>query len=328
MLWSMFKTATAPIPAVEKLARTITPVIYKQDNLVLRNQALTDIEHTRDTLMRAEGWSGMLHFWPTLYATDPNGFYMLERNEEKVASISMVAYPKIRFAYVGMYVVPKELRGQGFGKIIFKQVLKHTEANRDITSVGLNCYAAVSPLYKALGFETYTVDDIWKLSGYIAKQPAASNALAEVSESMLTKVIDYDATVFGTERSIFLQGLISKANTASVFAEENNQMHGYGVISQRAPAQPEPTTSYRIGPIYARNQKIASELLERLIAAVDLQPEQSVFIESPGTNPAAAEMLTQFGFSRVASMNKMYRGTPPKFAEEQMFSYSSLAFGG
>ena len=327
MLWSMIKTNAAPRLPTKAINKTNSKVLFDQSNIILRNQTFADVEHTRDTLMRAEGWSGMLHFWPIIYAVDQNGYYMLLQNNKKIASISMVSYPGIKFAYVGMFIVDKKFRGQGFGKMLFEKILNHTLTNRGITTIGLNCYEAMSPLYRRLGFETHTVDGIWKLTGFNVK-PIDTIQLSTLSTPMLSKLIAYDATVFSTTRGEFLRGMVLKPNTVSVFAEEGNQIQGYGIMSQRDPAQPEAAISYRIGPLYANNKEIANELLQRLVAAVNLLPEQAVYLEAPDNNIDALEILMQFGFKRVASMDKMYLGTPPKVAEAKIFGYTSLAFGG
>lgn len=323
----IFKTA-ATVTDLNMPIITATPVISEKDGIILRNQSFSDIEDTRDTLMRAEGWAGMLHAWPALFALDPAGFYMLERNEAKLASISMVTYPNIKLAYVGMYVVPKELRGQGFGRLIFEKVLEHTENTRGAVSIGLNCFSAMSPLYFKYKFQTHTVDSIWKLTGHFTTATKDTQYMNGISESIFNELANYDTCVFGDSRTKYLRGMINKPNTVTVLAKNHDQVLGYGIISQRDPAQPETNNSYRIGPLYASNQSIADEILQKLIETVNLTDVQSVFIESPGSNQEATEILTRYGFKQAASLDKMYRGDPPKFAENQIFGYSSLAFGG
>lgn len=327
MLWSMFKTAPMPKLPIKNFNKTSTKVLFTQGNLTVRNQTFPDVEDTVNTLMRSEGWPGMLHFWPIIFALDPDGYYMLEHNNKKIASISMVSYLKIKFAYVGMYVVEKELRSQGFGKILFEKILEHTTANRGISTIGLNCHEQMCSLYRQWGFETYTTDGIWKLSGYVAPENDTKQVYS-LDTNTLTKLFEYDATIFGTNRNEFLNSMINKPNTATVFVEDEKQIKGFGIISQRDPAQPEANASYRIGPLYANNEKLAYELLKRLLAAVNLTSDQNVFLEAPDNNSHAAVILSQLGFKRLTSMNKMYLGPPPKFIESKIFGYTSLAFGG
>ena len=55
---------------------------------------------------------------------------------------------------------------------------------------------------------------------------------------------------------------------------------------------------------------------------------ESIYLETPGNNQAAAEFVKTLGFEPFLSMHKMYRGPEPKHDIDQMFCYSSLVTGG
>lgn len=312
----------------------MSEIIMQNSNLRIRNMAFPELNKIRESWLVNEGWPAVKHGLPATYSLDPDGFYCLEKEQETIASISFVAYPEIKMAYVGFYVVPPTYRGQGYGKTIFKMAESFTTANRDITTIGLNCHNSMSAMYNKWGFRTVTVDDIWKLTATDespvkkSKNLLVNNIASSRHEAMLDALVNYDASVFGTKRFDFLYKFINKPETITAIYTDGEVIKGYGIISSRLPAKAEPHNSYRIGPLYANDLDIARSLLQQLVESINLKSQESVFLETPGNNPASEKMLTMFEFQKIASMDKMYKGTEPKFDTKKMFCYTSLATGG
>lgn len=308
----------------------IISIVDKQDKLSIRNMLFADLLDPRYQWTQKEGWPAVKHALPAVYSIDPTGFYCLEKNDVRVAMISTIAYPEISLAYIGFYIVPKELRDNGYGKYIFNEVLQHTTKTRDIQSFGLNCIPNMSPMYEKWGFETITVDDIWKLNTTINNTTVIDTMaiLENIDQKLFADLVAYDATIFGTKRESYLHNYLNKPNTATLIYSKNGVIEGYGVISERVPANPELHNSYRIGPLYAANSEISKTILEQLIAVIHLKEEESIFLETPGNNPEASNIVKNLGFSKLVSMHKMYRGSVPSFDIKSIFCYSSLVAGG
>src|SRR5581483_1156075 len=73
--------------------------------LTIRTMSLPELVATRENWLVQEGWPGIRNTLAATYANDPEGFYLLEKDGNKIASISVVTYPAINFAYIGFYVV-------------------------------------------------------------------------------------------------------------------------------------------------------------------------------------------------------------------------------
>ncbi|MGV3635083.1 MAG: GNAT family N-acetyltransferase, partial [Pseudorhodoplanes sp.] len=72
----------------------------------------------------AEGWNPGLNDAACFAAVDPEGFLIGEIGDEPVATISCVNYDP-RFAFLGFYIVRKDLRGRGFGLQIWNAAIAH-----------------------------------------------------------------------------------------------------------------------------------------------------------------------------------------------------------
>lgn len=309
-----------------------TPKVIYQDNtasLKIRTMSLPELVSTRDNWLVPEGWPGIRNTLAASYATDPEGFYLLEKDGEKIASISVVTYPAINFAYIGFYVVTKTFRGQGYGKLLINEAIKYSMQKRHISTFGLNCIESAESMYKKYGFQVQTVDDFWKFTqvktdGGFEKQQF--NILDNITPNLLTDIIDYDAAVLGTNRREFMNNFLFKPGTSTVISVSDDKISGYGVISDREPAVPEPNRSYKLGPLYAEDQTIAKQLLSALLIVPNI--DESVYMETPGNNQAAAALAESLGFTKYFQQAKMFLGKPPEFVVPKIFVYSSIAIGG
>jgi ribosomal protein S18 acetylase RimI-like enzyme len=329
----MFKTQFTENFDYPKIHRDLK-IIFKDENnaLQIRNMSLEELVETRINFLIPAGWPGIKYTLAATYATDQNGFYLLEKDGKKIASIAVAAYPEINFAYIGFYVVIPPLRHQGYGKLLISKTIEYTATKRNITCFGLNCIDSLIPMYQKHGFKTATTDYFWK---YTQPQHAkATNSttntnikITELSniDTILQDLVAFDASVFGTERLEFLRNFLTKPNTLTIIAQDNGKIQGYGVISEREPAVFEEHKSYKIAPLYANNNDIANCLLEHLLAIA--KPNESIYLETPGNNIAAKQMPEDFGFEKIGSQAKMFKGSKPKFDATKIFCYSSIAIG-
>lgn len=318
-----------PVEIQPKASRAINLTQACPKNISIRTMTMDELEWTRvEWAGNGEGWSSMVGGLSPYYCHDSEGFYIMELGGEKMGSISMIPFKGLKMAFVGYYIIREPHRGKGFGRILMEEVLSHMENDRGITTFGLNCVEAVTPLYEKFGFQTYTKDDFWSLqlqSKDDYRVALKDHKLEDIS-SFPKALLSYDKAVYGDVRQNYLHAMCSKASTFTIISEERGEVSGYGIISERIPPREEPHKSYRIGPLYANNAETAAEILKGLIASVSETPS-TIYLETPGTNPLAAKLMAQFGFNKNSSMAKMYRGTPPEHDEQKIFCYSSVAFG-
>lgn len=300
------------------------------NGLSIRTMSLPELVATRENWLVPEGWSGIKNVLSATYANDPEGFYLLEKDGDKIASISVVTYPEINFAYIGFYLVIRPMRGQGYGKFLISKTMEYTAANRGVTAFGLNCVEVAVPMYQKYGFQVVTTDKFWKFtkSDSSLKYSIGGNILKinTLDSELLADLIKYDASILKAHRKEFLPNFLFKPGTMTIISQSNGVIDGYGVISVRDPVTPEPFTSYKIGPLYADNADIAYAVLWQLLSILNVN--ESVYLETPGNNNAAAELVQSLGFIETGFQPKMFKGQVPEFDVARMFCYSSIAIGG
>lgn len=335
MILLIFKTSTTETFSYPALPRDFKAIYENsQESIRIRAMSLTELVETRTNWLVPEGWPGIKYTLAATIANDPDGFYFLEKDGQKIASISVVTYPEINFAYIGFYLVEKHFRGKGYGKFLINKAMEYAATSRSITSFGLNCVESAVPMYQKYGFKIATVDEFWKYT--VAAEYATANhpnntateviELSIIDDNLFADLIEFDASIFGAHRADFLSNFLSKPSTITIISQENGRIQGYGVISEREPAIAEAHRSYKLGPLYANITEIADALLEQLIAIA--KPEESIFLETPGNNTAAAAVIKQLGFEKIGVQPKMFKGMVPNFDVQRMFCYSSIAIGG
>ncbi|MGE4340126.1 MAG: GNAT family N-acetyltransferase, partial [Pigmentiphaga sp.] len=96
---------------------------------------------------RAEGWNPGLHDADAFHATDPDGFLLAQVDDQPVSCISAVRYGS-HFGFLGFYIVPPELRGQGHGAAVWHAALARLEGRQ----IGLDGVPAQQENYRRSGF--------------------------------------------------------------------------------------------------------------------------------------------------------------------------------
>ena len=92
----------------------------------------------------------------------------------------------------------------------------------------------------------------------------------------------------------------------TIISQDSGKINGYGVISEREPAVIEKHKSYKVGPLYADNTEIADTILENILTIA--KPGESVYLETPGNNSAAAPLIKALEFERIGVQFKMFKG--------------------
>lgn len=109
--------------------------------LVLRTASIAEVKMMLDWAA-GEGWNPGLDDASVFHATDPEGFFIAERDGTPVASISVVNHTD-DFAFLGFYICRPECRGQGIGLGLWHHALAHAGPR----TVGLDGVAAQEANY-------------------------------------------------------------------------------------------------------------------------------------------------------------------------------------
>jgi GNAT superfamily N-acetyltransferase len=105
------------------------------------------------TWAAAEGWNPGLNDTTAFYAADPAGFLVGEVNGEPIGCISAVCYDTT-FAFIGLYIVKNEWRGQGYGIQIWQAAWQQLAERLDLNqrSIGLDGVVEREATYQKSGF--------------------------------------------------------------------------------------------------------------------------------------------------------------------------------
>jgi GNAT superfamily N-acetyltransferase len=195
----------------------------------------------------AEGWNPGLHDAQCFFAIDPRGFYMAMLDERMIASGAVPIYDA-EFAFIGLYIVAPEFRGQGYGLALTKFMLAYA-GNRN---VGLDVMAE---RYARLGFRTA------HRSVRLAFTPnGTTHVAAEIVPLMdvpFAELAAYDRRYFFAPRDNFLKAWIAQPQAVALGFVDAGRLKGYGVLRKCR-------SGYKIGSLFAEQPEIAESLFDAL----------------------------------------------------------------
>lgn len=283
------------------------------------------------------------------------------RGRELVEDPSVISViSAIRFgdnqAWIGCYITDPKYRGRGYGISTFNRALDHVGPTRK--SVGLNAVFSQVENYRRSGF----TNPSWVNE----RRRGSVRDLVEVQEPELAARIvggEFDEEVVllsderidweqlpeierrytGFERPEFVKDWVR-------FHASHPELHRVGVAVLSRTQKDENTgkplvlgygcvrpgfTSYRAGPLYARDASTAKKLLLKLavevLAADKRDPLVDVplifDIDIPDQNQASVEMFDGIGWMNTMSTQRLWRGIVPPYDARGCFGISLLEVG-
>lgn len=255
-----------------------------------------------------EGWNPGKHDGPIFHAADPQGFLMAQQDGAWVGSISAVRYGP-SYGFIGFYIVVPKLRGQGIGLKLFAAGLEHLGDR----VIGLDGVMAQQANYASQGFET-----AFASARYQAQAGGSEpNGVVVLGREHLDMVLAYDAQCFGAPRQAFVQGWISQAGHLTLGVENSGGLKGYGVLRPCGQGS-------KIGPLFADD----SETAERLFMALRARaPRGPVFLDAPGCNPLAQDLVQRHHLESVFETARMYKNGSPSWPVEKVYGITTFELG-
>jgi ribosomal protein S18 acetylase RimI-like enzyme len=276
-------------------------------SFVARRMTEADLELALDWAA-AEGWNPGLHDAHCFYAADPDGFFLGELDGVPVGSVSAVRYGG-GFGFLGLYIVKREWRGQGFGLALWRTALDRL---CDCVA-GLDGVVAQQENYRKSGFKLAfrTIRHRGEGGG---EAPAGLTGLSAVPADEIAR---YDASAFPAPREAFLKAWIRQPQTAALGAKDETRLKGYGVLR---PCR----EGFKIGPLFADDERTAERLLAALMAGA---PGAPVFLDTPEANPAAVALAARFRMTPVFETARMYRNGAPEMRLDRCFGLTTFELG-
>lgn len=258
-----------------------------------------------------EQWNPGLGDTACFHPTDPGGFFVGRQDGSPVSAVSVVNYSD-DFAFLGYYLVHRDLRGTGLGMATWDAAVPHAGQR----TIGLDAVLEQVETYRRSGFApAYPTS---RYGGHPSSPGVPSPSVVPVTEEHLDALTGYDEQCFPAPRSAFLRRWVSApGHRAHVFVRDGEPA-GYGVIRQAR-------GGHRVGPLFADTPQAAEALFDALIAP--LSQDDEVHVDIPETNEAAVSLATSRGLERGFQSVRMYKGAPPALRAERVFGVTSLELG-
>ncbi|MCX7018496.1 MAG: GNAT family N-acetyltransferase [bacterium] len=257
----------------------------------------------------AEGWNPGLYDADCFFRTDPDGFFVGELDGTPIGSISAVAYDR-QFGFAGLYIIASEFRGHGlFAKYLAHAALEYMGDR----NVGLDAVIERQHKYEAAGFRFAYRNFRFEGSG----GGEMAEGVIDLRGLPFETIEVYDLPCFPAPRSGFLRAWINQPGSSALGVLKNGHLAGYGVIRPCV-------KGYKIGPLFADSPAEA----EILFNALALHAEGSVVcLDTPETNPLAADLARRHNMSIVFETARMYTRGSPRLAIERIFGVTSFELG-
>lgn len=258
----------------------------------------------------AEGWNPGLSDAEIYYSTDPNGFFIGILGNEPVAVGNAVVYDD-HFAFCGLYIVHPEFRNQGYGIALTRARLEYV-GNRN---AGIDGVVENIPIYERIGYRLAHFNA--RFRGVATDNGQIHPSIADLSQISFSQVEKYDRQCFPAPRSQFLLPWISQFQSKAYGFIENGYLKGYAVRRKCI-------DGHKIGPLFADSIEIADHLLAVLVHDI---PGDPFYIDITRINPAAEDLVQNYGMEEVFATGRMYLKGKPEQADHKIFGITTFELG-
>lgn len=258
----------------------------------------------------AEGWNPGRHDARAFHAADPGGFFVSDVAGAPGAAISVVRYDDA-FAFLGLYIVRPEWRGEGHGYALWQAAL----ARRGARCIGLDGVVAQQANYAKSGF-VLAYRNI-RFGGAAPAADRTSAGIVAARELPFDALAGYDRRHFPAPRPGFLSLWLDPPDGAALAAVESGRIRGLGAIR---PCR----EGFKIGPLYAETEATADTLFRALAAPA---PGARVFLDVPEPNAAALRLARRYGLSPAFETARMYAGAAPEMPLDRLFGVTTFELG-
>jgi GNAT superfamily N-acetyltransferase len=269
---------------------------------------------------KAEGWNPGLDDLDVLFAADPKGFLMGFLGETPVASISVVKY-SAAYGFLGLYIVPPQHRGKGYGIAIWNAGLAYLAG----CTIGLDGVVARQDDYIKSGFHR-TGRNI-RFQGILAKQDfqheyrAATFKPVRFTAGDFAAVSKLDTECFGTPRAEFLQAWLfppAGHQRQSFVVKTGAQVVGFATVRKCHEGA-------KIGPLFAQSPSAAKALFYACCQSAALV--EPIIIDVPEANAAAVNIAREAGLFPVFETARMVCGQGFALPLTKIFGITTLELG-
>jgi GNAT superfamily N-acetyltransferase len=242
-----------------------------------------------------EGWNQTVADWEFMLRASPESCFVAECEGDVIGTTAAIMYGS-QVGWVGMVVVRADRRGEGIGTRLLKTALGHLD-RKGLKCVKLDATSAGRPLYEKLGFVAEYNIERWSLQ---RAQEAfqAAHQVSTASKPHIEAVLQMDATLFGSDRSVVLRSVAHGEPDYFLTKVENDQVLGYSLGRRGSLAD-------QLGPWTAISREVATGLLDNFLTR---SARDMVIVDCVQSNPWAIDLLNRRGFQFSRALTRMFRG--------------------
>lgn len=273
-----------------------------------RNATLSELAGILDWAAQ-EGWNPGLDDAAAFFAADSEGFFVACDGDQPVGAVSVVNH-SADFAFLGLYLVVPERRGEGLGLALWRHAMVH--AGKRV--VGLDGVPDQQGNYVKSGF--VKAGGTTRYSGDIPGR--AHGDIAHATSRDIAELIDREAGASGTRKPAYLGAWFTATATRLTLVDRGKDgMHGFCTVRKCA-------KGVKIGPLVARDKESAQRLLEHAAQVFD----GPVILDVPDASRDLAILCQSYSLSPSFETARMYRGEAPKAPNLlPYFAVTSLELG-
>ncbi len=257
--------------------------------------------------------------------TDNQGLWVGCLGGLPIGCIAGVRYNS-SYGFLGLFLVEKKHRGNGYGLALWKHALAHLE---DLPCIGLEAAPDRVKDYSDWGFKKSSPTTRWQWIGEGELRDQDIDIEDKNSELMVIEggsipsmvAQSYDAKREPSPRPHFLSDWLKHpAGTVLALVDRNGFCHGFGRIR---PCLLRNEEGWRVGPLLADSPALAGILLRRLVK----NHPGKVLLDAPGLNPNVTPLLSRLGFEVISQTIRMYRGLQPPLLMNEVYGLACLELG-
>ncbi|MDP6342969.1 MAG: GNAT family N-acetyltransferase [Alphaproteobacteria bacterium] len=257
------------------------------DALVWR--ALHDADVDGAVALDAEaGWNQIAADWRQMLAMGAGTGVVAP--DGRLAATSMLLPMEGRFGWIAMILVTGDWQRRGLATELMRRCI--AEARQRGLIAGLDATEAGRLVYLPLGFR-----DIYSLSRWMAERPEVPGSalgVRPVAIDDLGRIGQWEAEIFGADRTDFLRHLWDRCPERAFLAERDGAITGF-VLAR------DGRLATQIGPLSAADRDSAECLLRAALGSA----QGPVFLDAADRHGWIAEMLRPAGFERQRGYMRM-----------------------
>lgn len=265
--------------------------------------------HTAVEWAANEGWNPGINDADCFYNTDTNGFFAIKAKGEIIGCISAVKYNS-DYGFIGFYIVKPDLRGKLIGLYLANKALEYLHG----CSIGIDGVLNKVNNYRNFGFNIAHQNQRFK---GISTGFNVSEGIFEIDKTDYENIFDYDTSVFGLPRKLFIEKWITQNSGITMVFRGGSKINGF--ITLRKCFE-----GYKIGPLFADDQQIAEKLFESVLSRIT---GSVFFIDIPLINAAAIKLVQKYNLIPVFVTARMYIGKAPLSLTQKIYGITSFELG-